>query len=68
VHGTADPACDEMVLRDVVAATGSSVLSIDGGDHTLEVEGDVAASVDALVRLTSAVLAFLRRRPVSGTS
>ncbi len=56
VYGSADPLCDEAVLRDVVAATGGTVLVIDEGDHALEVGGDVSASVDALVRVTTAVL------------
>lgn len=56
VCGTADPSCDGNALRRIVAATKGSVLSISGGDHSLEVEGDVAASLEALTRVTAAVL------------
>jgi hypothetical protein len=56
VHGSADPSCDEVVLAEVVVATGGAVLRIDGGDHALEVAGDVEASLDALVRVTRAVV------------
>lgn len=61
VHGSADPACDESVLRDIVATTGGRVVRIEGGDHALEVRGDVEASVAALGRVTSAVLGFASR-------
>ena len=55
VYGTADPSCDEAVLREIVAVTGGTVLSVDRADHGLEVEGDAVASVDALLRVVRAV-------------
>ena len=60
VYGGADPSCDEAALRDIVGATNGGVLSINGGDHSLDVDGDVLASLDALVRLTDAVLDLAR--------
>jgi len=59
VYGTADPSCDETALRHIAAATEGSVLSISGGDHALDVEGDVRASLQALTRMTDAVLALV---------
>lgn len=58
VYGSADPACDDDALRGVVAATGGSVLRIDGADHGLEVAGDAEASAHALVRLTAEMLTW----------
>ena len=60
VYGDADPSCNEAALRDIAGATGGGVLSITGGDHSLDVDGDVRASLDALVRLTAAVLDLAR--------
>ena len=59
IYGTADPACVDEAMHDIVSATGSEVLSIDGADHALEIEGDVEASVAALARVTGAVLRFI---------
>lgn len=59
VYGTADPACDSTTLTQIVARTGGRVLAIDGGDHGLEVDADVEATVEALARVTREVLRFL---------
>jgi len=62
VYGTADPACDDATVKKVAAVSGGAVLSIERGDHSLEVEGDVRARLDALVRLTDAVVDFVNAR------
>jgi hypothetical protein len=62
VYGTADAACADNAVNKVAAKTGGAVLSIARGDHSLEVEGDVRANVDALVRLTDAVVKFVDAR------
>lgn len=59
VYGTADPACDSTALTQIVARTGGRVVAIDRGDHGLEVDADVEATVDALAQVTREVLRFL---------
>ena len=49
--GTADATWD----GDVAAASGLPVLQIEGGDHLLEIPGDVHRSVAALARVVTAV-------------
>jgi len=49
--GTADPTWD----GDVAAASGLPVLQIEGGDHGLEIPGDVQRSLAALGRVVTAV-------------
>lgn len=56
VGGTADPSWDP-----AVRGLGHEVLEIDGGTHTLDVPGDVEASVAALSRVVSAAARFLDR-------
>ena len=62
VYGTADVACVDSAVNRVSAKTGGEVLSIAQGDHSLETEGDVRANLDALVRLTDAVVDFVAAR------
>lgn len=49
--GTADPTWD----GEVAAASGLPVLQVEGGDHSLEIPGDVERSVAALARVVTAV-------------
>jgi hypothetical protein len=49
--GTGDPSWD----GDVAAASGLPVLQIEGGDHALEIAGDVHRSISALARVVTAV-------------
>ncbi len=69
VWGTADAACDLAALDGVVAATGGTVLTVEGGDHALEVAGDPRASADAVARVTSPVRALASSpwTPAGGT-
>ena len=56
VGGTADPAWDARVAREL---EGAEVLELDGANHTLEIEDDPLASIDALRLLTERVDAFV---------
>jgi len=49
--GTADPSWD----GEVAAASGLPVLQLEGGDHSLEIPGDVQRSIAALARVVTAV-------------
>jgi len=56
VGGTADPTWDAAIARSVPNA---EVLEICEADHLLQIPGDVAGSVDALLRVVSAVATFI---------
>lgn len=62
VYGTADAACVGSAVNRIAAKTGGAVLSIARGDHSLETDDDVRANLDALVRLTDAVVDFVDAR------
>src|SRR3954451_14240414 len=59
VSGDADPFYDPAGTDAVVDATGGSALIIAGADHSLEVNGDVLATLDGFRQLAEVVLAFL---------
>lgn len=56
--GTADQDYDEKLLGEVEAATHGKSLVIEGGDHSLEIEGDLFASLQALEKVLRAVRRF----------
>jgi hypothetical protein len=58
VIGTADPHYDETHLEEIQRATKGEVLVIEGGDHSLEIDGDVLKSLRAIERVMRAVGAF----------
>ncbi|MHB8294782.1 MAG: alpha/beta fold hydrolase [Acidimicrobiales bacterium] len=58
VAGSADPAHDAVAHELVVEGLGAASVEIPGADHALEVAGDVRASVQAMVTVVDAVLAF----------
>ena len=60
VSGDADRWYDAAATDDLVEATRGSKLILAGADHSLEVEGDVLATVDGFRRVAEAVLAFTR--------
>lgn len=50
---------DEVHAPDRQAELPGEVLAIDGADHILEIDGDVATSLAALERVTLAILDFV---------
>ena len=58
VAGGADPLHDAAGHAEVVAATGGRSVVIAGGNHALEVEGHVVATVEGWAALVAAVLEF----------
>jgi predicted alpha/beta-hydrolase family hydrolase len=61
VIGTADPHYHAAYLAEVQAATRGETVIIEGGDHSLEVGGDVFASLQAVEQVLRAMEAFLRK-------
>jgi len=64
VAGTADDLYDAAALKRIQAATQSEAELIEGGDHSLEIEGDFFASLRALEQVMRAVAGFLDRNGV----
>ena len=58
VIGTADHDYDEKLLGEVEAATRGNSLVIEGGNHSLEIEGDLFASLQALEKVMRAIRRF----------
>lgn len=58
VAGTADPSWDETAA----AASGHEVCEVEGADHSIEIDGDALASLDALGRVLTAIDGYARRR------
>jgi hypothetical protein len=59
VGGSLDPTWDP----DAAAASGQRTLEVAGADHSLEVAGDVAASLDALWQVVTGIADFLEALP-----
>jgi pimeloyl-ACP methyl ester carboxylesterase len=57
--GTADPHFSATGLAEVELATEGEKVVIDGGNHSLEIEGDVMASLQAVEQVMRAVQIFL---------
>jgi pimeloyl-ACP methyl ester carboxylesterase len=57
--GTADPYCDLTHLAEIQQITGGETVVIEGADHSLEIEGDVMQSLQAVEQVMRAVQAFL---------
>lgn len=58
VAGTADPYHDQAGFDAVSTALDADTLLIPGADHSLEVPGDIFATLEAMRSLSSAVLDF----------
>ena len=58
VIGTSDPEYDEALLAEVEAATRGKSLVIEGGDHSLEIDGDFFGSLQALEKVLRAIRRF----------
>jgi hypothetical protein len=59
VAGTQDPHYNPHGLSEAADATGGEMVIIDGADHSLEIKGDVLASLQALEQVMRAVQQFL---------
>lgn len=57
--GTADPHYDPSHLAELLAATNGEAVVVEGANHSLEIEGDVVASLKALEQVVRAVQTFL---------
>jgi predicted alpha/beta-hydrolase family hydrolase len=64
VAGTADDLYDAAALKRIQAATQAEAELIEGGNHSLEIEGDFFASLRALEQTMRAVAGFLGRQDV----
>lgn len=60
VIGTADRGYDPVTLSEAVEATGGQSLVVEGADHSLELPGNIARSLDVLKQVIQAVEAFVR--------
>jgi len=59
VIGTADSHYDPAHLAEMQRATGGQVCVIDGADHSLEIEGDIWRSLQAIEQVMRAIQTFL---------
>jgi predicted alpha/beta-hydrolase family hydrolase len=59
VIGTADPYYDAAYLAEVQNATRGETVVLDGADHSLEIDGDVLRSLEALMQVMRALQHFL---------
>lgn len=59
VIGTNDHYYDAAFLGGLRTKRATLVMEVDGADHSLEVEGDVIASIDVLKRVVDAVRRFI---------
>jgi hypothetical protein len=57
--GTADTHYSASYLAELEQATGGTSVVVDGGNHSLEIDGNLTASLEALERLVQAVQSFL---------
>ena len=64
VAGTADDLYDAVALKRIQAATQAEAELIEGGDHSLEIEGDFFASLRSLEQIMRAIDGFLGRQGV----
>jgi hypothetical protein len=59
VIGTADRNYDVALLTEVRKATGGDSILVEGANHSLEIEGDVLRSVQAVEQMVAALERFL---------
>jgi hypothetical protein len=59
VIGTADPHYDHAKLAAIQEATGGESIIIQGADHSMEIDGKVAESIQALQRIMLGIQSFL---------
>lgn len=59
VIGTADPHYDQTYLDKIQRARKGEVLVIEGADHSLEIKGDILASLGIMERVIRTIQAFV---------
>ena len=59
VIGTADPHYDDSFLNEIQKATGSEILIIEGADHSMEIEGNLPASLKAMEKIIRTLQKFV---------
>jgi hypothetical protein len=59
VIGTADPLYDRSRVDELAALTGRRRVVVEGADHSLEVPGDMAKTLQAMQAYLSALDGFL---------
>ncbi len=59
VVGTADRYYNDALLAEIVEATQSELLLVEGGDHSLEFPDDIVQSVQALEKVVRRIQEFL---------
>ncbi|MDB5033988.1 MAG: hypothetical protein JWQ98_1229 [Chlorobi bacterium] len=59
VIGTADPFYREDYLAEVLKNSNGKLLTIDGADHALEIDGDVIGSIEILRKVIGAMAEFI---------
>jgi hypothetical protein len=59
--GTGDRTYDPEALARIRQATGAEALFVEGGDHRLEIDGDLYRSLEAMGSLLRGIAAFLDR-------
>jgi hypothetical protein len=59
VVGTADRYYNDTLLAEIIDATQSELLLVEGGDHSLEFPGDIVRSVQALEKVVRRIQEFL---------
>jgi predicted alpha/beta-hydrolase family hydrolase len=64
VAGTSDDLYDTAALKRIQAATQTKAELVEGGDHSLEIDGDFFASLRALEQVMQAIAGFLDRQGV----
>lgn len=61
IIGSADSHHDGKLLREVQETAGAQTVVIDGADHSLEVEGDLPATLEAMQHVIQAMDEWLQR-------
>ena len=61
VIGTSDPYYKPDLLKEVQNATRGETLTIEGADHSLQIENDVLASIHVMEQVIQTIQTFLDR-------
>jgi alpha-beta hydrolase superfamily lysophospholipase len=64
ISGSTDPTYDPSALDCILKATGAEELVIEGANHSLEIPGDILASLNAMETILAEINAFFERHNV----